>query len=82
MSSDFSEFDQAYRTVLVKDPEDKFEQLAAEANFNIYHSDIWRGTARRFAEMIVLECAVVADETVIGIDKVGEAIKNHFKVKK
>ena len=40
MNSDFPEFDQAYRTVLVKDLKDKFEQLAAAANFNIYHSDI------------------------------------------
>jgi len=54
--SDFPDFDQAYKTVLVKDLEDKFEQLAAEANFNIYHSDIWRGTARKFAESIVREC--------------------------
>ena len=54
--SDFPEFDQAYQTVLVKDLEDKFERLAAAANFNIYHSDIWRGTARKFAESIVQEC--------------------------
>ena len=54
--SDFPDFDQAYKTVLVKDLEDKFEQLATEANFNIYHSDIWRGTARKFAESIVREC--------------------------
>ena len=54
--SDFPDFDQAYKTVLVKDLEDKFEQLAAEANFNIYHSDIWRGTARKFAESVVREC--------------------------
>jgi hypothetical protein len=54
--SDFPDFDQAYKTVLVKDLEDKFEALAANANFNIYHSDIWRGTARKFAESIVREC--------------------------
>ncbi len=55
--SDFPEFDRAYKTMLVKDKEDKFEQLAAEANFNVYHSDIWRGTGRKFAELIVAECA-------------------------
>lgn len=55
--SDFPDFDRAYKTVLVKDKEDQFEQLAAEANFNVYHSDIWRGTGRRFAESIVRECA-------------------------
>lgn len=63
MSSDFPEFDQAYRTVLVKDLEDKFERLAAEANFNIYHSDIWRGTARKFAESIVRECIAIIRPT-------------------
>jgi len=54
--SDFPEFDRAYKTVLVKDKEDRFEQLAAQANFNVYHSDIWRGTGRKFAELIVQEC--------------------------
>ena len=62
-NSDFPDFDQAYQTVLVKDLEDKFEQLAAAANFNIYHSDIWRGTARKFAESIVRECANIAAAT-------------------
>lgn len=83
MTSDFPEFDQAYRTVLVKDLEDKFEQLAAEANFNIYHSDIWRGTARRFAESIVLECARIAANPAPGAyTSIGDQIKNHFKVNK
>ena len=80
MNSDFPEFDQAYQTVLVKDPDDIFERLAAEANFNIYHSDIWRGTARKFAESIVRECVGVADKNVIGTDKVGKAIKQHFGI--
>ena len=56
LKSDFPDFDAAYNTVLVKDLEDRFEQLASQANFNIYHSDIWRGTARRFAELIVQDC--------------------------
>jgi hypothetical protein len=55
--SDFPEFDKSYKSILVKDPTDLFEHFAAQANFNIYHSDIWRGTARRFAEYIVEECA-------------------------
>ena len=55
--SDFPDFDRAYQTVLVKDQNDKFEELAAKANFNVYHSDIWRGTGKRFAEYIVEECA-------------------------
>lgn len=64
MDSDFPEFDQAYRSVLVKDPNDRFEQLAAAANFNIYHSDIWRGTARRFAESVIKECLAILDEHI------------------
>jgi hypothetical protein len=78
--SDFPEFDAQYQTILVKDKEDRFEQLAAEANFNVYHSDIWRGTGRRFAELIVRECAAVANKTVVGSDFVGEAIHKHFGV--
>ena len=67
MDSDFPEFDSAYKTVLIKDPNDKFEVLAAEVNFNIYHSDIWRGTARKFAELIVRECASLAHDGPGGI---------------
>jgi hypothetical protein len=37
--------------------EDPFRKLAEDAHFNIYHSDLWRGTGRRFAEFIVEECA-------------------------
>lgn len=36
--------------------EDPFKEIADRAHFNIYHSDLWYGTARRFAEMIVKEC--------------------------
>ena len=54
--TDFPEFNEAYNTILIKDPTDKFERLAADANFNVYHSDIWRGTGRKFAEAIVREC--------------------------
>ena len=84
-NSDFPEFDQAYQTVLVKDLEDKFEQLAAAANFNIYHSDIWRGTARLFAESIVRECAKAADEGLAEVTMKGPEwpsyyIKKHFGV--
>jgi len=62
-NSDFPDFDQAYKTILIKDPDDRFEQLAAQANFNVYHSDIWRGTGRKFAELIVAECLdIVEDE--------------------
>ena len=83
-ASDFPEFDQAYKTVLVKDPTDRFEQLAAEANFNVYHSDIWRGTGRKFAELIVQECAdVVASRPYIDDGNWSHPsmmIKKHFGV--
>ena len=81
LTSDFPDFDRAYKTVLVKDLEDKFEQLAAEANFNIYHSDIWRGTARRFAESIVRECIRLCDQVdLAGADDCIDNIQDHFGV--
>ena len=81
--SDFPEFDKAFQTVLIKDPTDKFEQLAAQANFNVYHSDIWRGTGRKFAELIVRECSqfiedkfdFCGDELIIA-----EQILKHFGI--
>ena len=36
---------------------DPFKAIADRAHFNIYHSDLWRGSGRRFAEMIAEECA-------------------------
>ena len=36
---------------------DPFKDIADQAHFNIYNSDLWRGTGRRFAEMIVEQCA-------------------------
>ena len=39
---------------------DRFERLAEQASFNIYKSDLWRGTGHRFAESIVRECADIA----------------------
>jgi len=49
------------RAVESKDTEpmvttDRFEQLAKQASFNIYKSDLWQGTGQRFAESIVQEC--------------------------
>ena len=79
--SDFPEFDQAYQTVLVKDSDDIFEKLAAKANFNIYHSDIWRGTARKFAESIVRECLNCCDQVdLAGADDCIDKIKDQFRI--
>jgi hypothetical protein len=36
---------------------DPFRKIAEDAHFNIYMSNLWTGTARRFAEAIVEECA-------------------------
>ena len=87
MTSDFPEFDKAYKSILIKDPQDRFEQLAAETNFNIYHSDIWRGTARLFAEKIVKECAGIYDKIDNGnshmdTDNYLLALQRHFGIDK
>ena len=37
--------------------EDPFRKIAEDAHFNIYMSNLWTGTARRFAEAVVEECA-------------------------
>lgn len=57
MASDFPEFEKAYSQALLPDNPDQFDLLAAKANFSIYHSNLWHGTARRFAELIVEQCA-------------------------
>lgn len=45
----------------MKDP---FKEIAEQAHFNIYHSDLWRGSGRRFAEMIVQRCASLCGSQV------------------
>lgn len=42
----------------------RFEHLAEQASFNIYKSDIWRGTGHRFAESIVQECIQIVKDAV------------------
>ena len=93
-TSDFPEFDRAYQNALIKDPTDLFERLAAEANFNVYHSDIWRGTGRKFAELIVKECVDVLkkdmelahiqliplDFSMYANSRLQRTIKEHFGV--
>jgi len=83
LASNFPEFDQAYQNALIKDPTDRFEQLAAEANFNVYHSNIWRGTGRKFAELIVKECCEVFVELQTRpTDLAVKDVKKHFGVEK
>lgn len=40
----------------MKEP-DPFLAIAERAHFNIYFSDLWQGTGRRFAEYVVEHCA-------------------------
>ena len=35
---------------------DPFRKIAEQTQFNIYTSDLWNDTARRFAEAVVEEC--------------------------
>ena len=62
--SDFPEFDAAYYSMLIPDNPDKFDLLAAKSNFNMYHHDLWRGTAQRFAREIVRECVACCGSQV------------------
>ena len=40
----------------MKDP---FRSIAEQSHFNIYMSDLWNGTGRRFAEALVERCASI-----------------------
>ena len=89
MMSDFPEFDAAYNTILIRDKEDRFEHLAAQANFNVYHSDIWRGTGRKFAEAIVEECITILHEHIdesssdarfLALKAYRQDLKEHFGI--
>lgn len=90
MKSDFPEFQQRYETLLLPENPDRFDILASQANFTIYHHDLWNGVAKRFSEMIAAECAAICDERArsapMGSDEQCEAedcanaIKEHFKL--
>jgi hypothetical protein len=62
---------------------DRIRLLAEQAGylpdgFGFGHWDMIE--CKKFAELIVRECAQVADKTVIGTDRVGKAITGHFGV--
>jgi hypothetical protein len=62
--------------------EDRFEHLAEQASFNIYKSDLWQGTGRRFAESIVAECIRLCDQVdLAGADDCIDKIRDHFGIK-
>ena len=86
MTDDFPEFNEAYNRALLPDNPDQFGLLAAKAHFNIYHSNLWHGTAHRFAEMIVLECIryfnedYVRDFDTLWREDLSKSLKEHFGV--
>ena len=83
MNSDFPEFDKSYLKLMLPEDPDQFDLLAAKANFGIYRHDLWHGTGRRFAELIVRECMEWCDAhaTIDGSEQqIRNSIKNHFGV--
>jgi hypothetical protein len=76
------------RAVESKDTEpmvttDRFEQLAKQASFNIYKSDLWQGTGERYSRMIVEECCqMMLDlESKYPANLTVQEIQKHFGVK-
>ena len=83
MNSDFPEFDKSYLKLMLPEDPDQFDLLAAKANFGIYRHDLWHGTGRRFAELIVRECMEWCDAhaTINGTaQQIRDSIKKDFGV--
>lgn len=64
---------------------ERISDLAQEAFYSsdtslVANIKVPREFVERFAELIIEECALIANQTVIGSDKVGDAIKKHFEV--
>lgn len=81
--SDFKEFQQAYETMLLPENHERFDELAARAHFNLYHHDLWHGTGRLFAELIVRECCemMIELEAQYPANLTVREIKQHFNIK-
>ena len=65
--------------------EDRFEQLAKQASFNIYKSDLWQGTGHRFAESVVKECMSIVADAVDHREPAStyvDKIRKHFGIDK
>lgn len=67
---------------------DRIRELAEQANLSIATSSLWQYQVREFAELIVRECAVIADQerpNSVGCGYItktkGMLIKEHFGVK-
>jgi hypothetical protein len=81
MDSDFPEFDKSYLKLMLPENPDQFDLLAAKANFGIYRHDLWHGTGRRFAELIVRECAKRVDYWESRQGEHCDDLLKHFGVK-
>ena len=65
--------------------EDRFEQLAKQASFNIYKSDLWQGTGHRFSESVVKECMSIVADAVDHREPAStyvDKIRKHFGIDK
>lgn len=83
MDSDFPEFDKSYLKFMLPENPDQFDILAAKANFGIYRHDLWQGTGRRFAELIVQECISIINDAVDHREPAStytDKIQEHFGV--
>jgi hypothetical protein len=59
---------------------ERFIYLAESANFHLYSSDLWKGTAERFAKMVVLDCLDIAEAD--GNTATANKIRKHFNIEK
>jgi len=59
---------------------ERFTFLAESANFHLYSSDLWKGTAERFAKMIVQDCLDLVEAD--GNTTTANAIRKHFNIEK
>jgi len=67
----------------IDQPIELFKELAINAHFNIYTSDLWQGTAERFAKSVVQECIQVVSDAVDHREPAStyaDKIKRHFGI--
>ena len=70
---------------------DQIKQLAEEAGFLLWEDEPWKpegaiidwssnydSALEKYTELIIRECASVANKTIIGSTMVGDKIKEHF----
>lgn len=59
---------------------ERFKYLAESANFHLYLSDLWKGTAERFAKMVVQDCLDIVEED--SATAISNKIRKHFNIEK